>query len=105
MKSVRVLRKTAVVMAAALLASACATNRTPPADVVTVEGVVTVRGNEPFAAYVLETEDRNFYVLDFEEATPPDTPAGLRVTGRLYRGEWDGRPYARIEVHAFEPGG
>lgn len=62
--------------------------------------MVAVRGNEPFAAYVLETSDRNTYVLVFPEAV--ETPARLQVTGRLYLGEWMGQSYAHIEVHSHE---
>ena len=78
----------------------CTTDRVSGTDIITVEGMVTVRGNEPFAAYVLETSDRNSYILVFPEAV--ETPARLRVTGRLYLGEWDGQSYAHIEVHAHE---
>ena len=83
----------------------CTTDRVSDTDIITVEGMVTVRGNEPFAAYVLETSDRNTYILAFPEAaeTPaPETPARLQVTGRLYLGEWEGQSYAHIEVHAYE---
>ena len=83
----------------------CTTDRVSDTDIITVEGMVTVRGNEPFAAYVLETSDRNTYVLTFPEVaeTPaPETPARLQVTGRLYLGEWEGQSYAHIEVHAYE---
>ncbi len=80
--------------------ASCATDRVPEADTITVEGMVAVRGNEPFTAYVLETSDRNTYVLVFPEAV--ETPARLRVTGRLYLGEWEGQSYAHIEVHGYE---
>ena len=83
----------------------CTTDRVSDTDIITVEGMVTVRGNEPFAAYVLETSDRNTYVLTFPEVaeTPaPETPARLQVTGRLYLGEWEGHSYAHIEVHTYE---
>ncbi len=80
--------------------ASCAANREPAADIITVEGVVAVRGNEPFAEYILETSDGNAYLLVFPEAV--ETPARLRVTGRLYPGEWMGRSHAHIEVHAYE---
>lgn len=86
-----------------LALAACTTSRPLPDELVTVEGVVTVRGNEPFAAYVLETDENNRYVLQVDGERMPDTPASLRVTGRLYRGSWDGRPFAFIEVHDLEP--
>ena len=62
--------------------------------------MVSVRGNEPFAGYVLETADGDAYLLVFPEAV--ETPARLRVTGRLYLAEWMGRSQAHIEVHAYE---
>ncbi len=80
--------------------ASCAADRESVADVVTVEGMVVARGNEPFARYVLETSDRNAYLLVFREAV--ETPARLRVTGRLYLEEWMGRSHAHIEVHAYE---
>ena len=80
--------------------ASCATNREPAADVVTVEGVVAVRGNEPFAEYILATSDDAAYVLVFPEYV--ETPARLRVTGRLYVEERMGRSYAHIEVHTYE---
>lgn len=101
---IRLYRKYAIFACAACVLSvclvSCATDRVPDTDTITVEGMVTVRGNEPFAAYVLETSDRNTYVLVFPEAV--ETPARLQVTGRLYLGEWDGQSYAHIEVHAYE---
>lgn len=96
--------KYAILACAACFMSAClvscATDRVSDADIITVEGMVAVRGNEPFAAYVLETSDRNTYVLVFPEAV--ETPVRLQVTGRLYLGEWMGQPYAHIEVHSHE---
>ena len=101
---IRLYQKYAILACAACVLAtclvSCTTDRAPEADTITVEGMVTVRGNEPFAAYVLETSDRNTYVLVFPEAV--ETPARLRVTGRLYLGEWDGQSYAHIEVHAYE---
>ena len=89
---------------AALFAGGCAFPDTPPPDEpITVEGRVAVRGNEPFAAYVLRTDDRNAYVLTFESgADRPQTPAHLRVTGTLYLDDWNGRPYAHLRVQAWE---
>ncbi len=80
--------------------ASCATNREPAADIVTVEGMVAVRGNEPFAEYILETSDGAAYVLVFPEDA--ETPARLRVTGRLYVEERMGRSHAHIEVHTYE---
>ena len=107
--STRLLRKYAFFAYAAffilIFFSSCATDRVTSADTITVEGMVTVRGNEPFEAYILETPDRNTYVLAFsntEEIPTPETPARLRVTGRLYLVEWEGQSCAHIEVHAYE---
>lgn len=70
-----------------------------------VEGAVTVRGNEPFTDLFLETEDRNSYVLAFEEGERAGmqrvTPGRFRVTGRLYRGDWNGKPYAFVAVESW----
>ncbi|MEX2400172.1 MAG: hypothetical protein WD423_05330 [Rhodothermales bacterium] len=73
-----------------------------PMDEITVEGTVTVRGNEPFAAYLLQTDQNNYYVLRFPDVEAPSTPAALRVTGRLYRANWDARPFAHIDVSSYE---
>ena len=107
--STRLYQKYAIFACAAFLFStclvSCTTDRVSDTDIITVEGMVTVRGNEPFAAYVLETSDRNTYILTFPEVaeTPaPETPARLHVTGRLYLAEWEGQSYAHIEVHAYE---
>lgn len=89
-------------MAAIFLAAACSGSRNAATDEITVAGTVTVRGNEPFTAYVLDTGDRNSYVLRFTDVEPPPTPASIRVTGRLYPDEWAGRSYAHIDVQAFE---
>lgn len=102
--SIRLYQKYAIFACVACVLSvclvSCATDRVSEADAITVKGMVTVRGNEPFAAYVLETSDRNTYVLIFPEAI--ETPARLQVTGRLYIGEWMGQSHAHIEVNSHE---
>ena len=80
----------------------CTENRDVSPDTITVEGEVTVRGNEPFAAHLLETREHDVYVLDFAGGTAPPTPAHLRVTGRLYEDEWMGAEYLHIEVASIE---
>lgn len=87
--------------------AACAAPQTPPADTVTVVGEVTARGNEPFGIYLLETADRNSYVLNLERLTAAQrqhfsTPARLRLTGTPYLDRWNGRPYAHLRVQAWE---
>lgn len=82
----------------------CAPRKISDPPPITVEGEVMARGNEPFAAYVLETPDRNFYVLRMSDSLRADfsTPALVRVTGRVYLDEWDGRPFAHIDVQQWE---
>ncbi len=75
-------------------------------ETITVMGVATVRGNVPFTTVMLETEERNLYVLvlDDEQRAALDRtlPARLRVTGELYRGEWHGRPIAHLRCQALQ---
>lgn len=105
-ESVRGLSRIVVVIcfAGTLLVAAggCITSRPAADDTVTVEGVVTVRGNEPFTAYMLETAEGNLYILELQESFPADlvTPTRLSVSGRMAEGEWSGAPssYAHIEV-------
>ena len=69
-------------------------------EAITVDGVLTVRGNVPFNAPILETDARNLYVLVLTEAQNRtlSTPNRYRVAGRLYLHEWNGRPFAHIEA-------
>lgn len=62
-----------------------------------------MRGNEPFTAVILETDQRTQYVLVLtpEMRSALSAPAPVRVTGRLFLGEWNGRPYAHIEVERY----
>lgn len=71
-----------------------------PSDHITVEGRAVVMGNVPFTALMLQTEDRNSYILkmDAEERAELMTPARVRVSGVLYLDDWNGRPYAHIRV-------
>ena len=67
-----------------------------------------MRGNEPFAELVLETADRNSYVLTFEDpaeeaAIQNQAPTRIRVRGELYQGHWNGRDFAHLQVNAWEP--
>ena len=93
-----------LLFAAATLSAGCAGTNAPAADEpITVEGRVTVRGNEPFTAHVLQTDSRNAYVLTFEEGTDvPPNPARLRATGTLYLAEWNGQSYAHLRVQSWE---
>lgn len=76
------------------------TSTGPAGDVVTVEGRVSVRGNEPFTAVWLETDMRTYYVLvlDAETSASLVTPVRYRATGRVYRDDWNGRPMAHLAV-------
>lgn len=69
-------------------------------EILSLEGLVTVRGNVPFNAAILETDARNFYVLKLttEQQSMLITPARYRVIGRLYLDDWNGKPFAHLEV-------
>ena len=73
-------------------------------EIVTVEGSVTARGNEPFSAYVLKTEDLTWYVLDLDEVSREGfmSPSYLRASGTVYVSQWMGRPMTHLKVSAWE---
>lgn len=89
-----------------LLLAACASSpRATLDEIITVEGRASVRGNAPFTALVLETDARNLYVLETTDATArlrDAVPGRFRVTGTLYRDDWNGRPYAHLRVSHWE---
>jgi hypothetical protein len=89
-----------VSMVAIGLLSACSETRTVAVDTLEVEGRVTVRGNEPFTEVVLLTEGGNWYLLDLtpDQRSRLVNPSIQHVVGQLYRGEWNGSPFARIRV-------
>lgn len=76
------------------------------ADVITVEGQLSVRGNTPFTAVLLETDQRNLYVLALDDADrralEPGLPARYRITGVLYANTWNGHPYAHLKPTTME---
>ncbi len=82
------------------------TNQLTSEDVVTVEGQVTVRGNTPFTAIMLETDQRNLYVLVLGEAErralQHTLPARFRITGAVYADDWNGRTYAHLRPIVLE---
>lgn len=91
---------------AMLLVDGCASSRVAWEDTVTVEGIVSVRGNEPFTELVLETSERNYYVLDFDEPSErsrmqQEAPGTFTVSGPVYRGVWGSRAFARLRVRAW----
>ena len=75
-------------------------------EVITVEGPITVRGNTPFTALLLETDQRNLYVLVIGEAQrqalQPTLPAHFRITGTVYADHWNGKTYTHLRPIAME---
>jgi hypothetical protein len=72
-------------------------------DIITVEGKVNQRGNTPFQAWMVETADRNSYVLIMNaKGGDYSTSKTYRVTGRLYLDKWNGTDYAHLEVVSIE---
>jgi hypothetical protein len=90
-----------------LATGACASLSSSHADELTVEGLVTVRGHEPFAVLVLETAHRNSYVLDIPEderiRLQNAAPGHFRISGNTFLAEWYGRPYTHLRVRLWEP--
>lgn len=84
----------------------CGMSRLPEAvsgNRIEVEGVVSVRGNEPFTALMVTTDQRNSYVLSFFDdaqrgAIQRETPGRFRLTGDVYVGVWYGRSFAHLAV-------
>ena len=81
-------------------ATTTSTDRNSDGSQITVEGRAVVMGNVPFARLILETKDRNSYILEMDGAMRDSlmTPAQIKVTGKLKVGEWNGRPFAQIKV-------
>ncbi|ARA93674.1 hypothetical protein AWN76_011200 [Rhodothermaceae bacterium RA] len=84
-----------------LLLGGCASTRLPEPPI-TVEGRVTMRGHAPFTALVLDTDQHNSYVLRFEGAgeasVASQAPGRFRVTGHVHRADWNGQPFAHLQV-------
>ena len=82
------------------------TNQLTSEEVITVEGQITVRGNTPFTALLLETDHRNLYVLVMGEAErqalQPTLPARFRITGAVYADHWNGKTYTHLRPIAME---
>ena len=91
-----------------LMAIGCAGPSAAPStdDLVAVEGLVTVRGNAPFERLVLETDDRNLYLLALPEpqrrALQEELPGRYRIRGTVSLGDWDGQPFAQIAPFSLE---
>ena len=74
-------------------------------DTLTVRGIVTTIGNEPFTRQRLILGPDSAFVLTF----PPDTaittsetgPTRVTVRGRAYRDTWQGREMNHLEVYSW----
>lgn len=104
----RVTSTAATALLLLLLVDACATTQPTSMDAVRVEGTVTVRGNEPFTELVLQTPERNYYVLKFgsqEERSQMQNaaPASFAVSGDVYRDVWGSRAFAHLRVRSWQP--
>jgi len=90
-------------LTAVLVVAGCASTQ-PTVDVISVEGSINRRGNEPFTALMLETRDRTRYILNLAEGMPSNFSAArvYRVTGRVYQGEWNGMPFTFLDVITVE---
>ena len=83
-----------------VLLAGCASPRAADIQEIEVQGTVTVRGNEPFTAVIMETPSGNWYKL---ELTPEQrgglvNPSVQWARGTVYRGDWNGRPFATLRV-------
>ncbi|NNF03087.1 MAG: hypothetical protein HKN17_01365 [Rhodothermales bacterium] len=90
-----------------LFVSGCAGSShsdTGAGDVISVEGRVTYYGNTPFERAALVTDDGNWYILDLSDAQQDGLTAPSRqlVRGRVYLGDWNGRPFAHLDVHTMQ---
>jgi len=100
-QSKRVLAASLALILTASLALGCgASERVADADVITVEGRITARGNTPFQAHMIETDDRNIYVLAYpDDADHAYTRSHrYRVVGELYKSDWNGVAMAHLRV-------
>lgn len=89
----------------ATMASASCASSAYRAEPMTVQGTITVQGNEPFTAVILQTPSRNYYILKMspEMRSRLITPAIRKVTGHLYLDQWNGRDFAHLDVVRIEP--
>ena len=90
-----------------LLLAGCTASRPATMDTIEVAGMVTVRGNEPFTELVLQTSERNHYVLKFEspeERTRMQNlaPATFTVAGEVYRDVWGSQAFAHLRVRRWQ---
>ncbi len=89
-----------IVVVLSISAVGCVSQHLEDSAIITVEGIVTVRGNVPFNAVILETDGHNLYILKMDTATRDalTTPAMIRVRGRLYLDTWNAVAFAHLEV-------
>jgi len=87
-----------------VIGTGCRSTNIGTAERITVEGLITVRGNVPFAEVVLETDNHNLYVLELngEQRAELMTPAKAVIDGRVFLGVWNGSPFAHLEVLSWE---
>lgn len=99
--------KPIVVSLFVLFLTGCAGSSSTTDAPITVAGIASVRGNEPFTAVVLETEQRNVYVLTLDDdersRLQREAPLHVRVTGTVYKDTWGGRPLAHLRVQTWAP--
>lgn len=67
---------------------------------ITVEGTVNSFGAEPFTAVILNSDERNSWVLELsaEDRDRLMMPARVRVTGTVHAADWQGRLRAHMRV-------
>lgn len=87
-----------------LAQTGCSSSRTADVSIQEVEGMVSVRGNEPFTAVMLQTKEDNWYILDLtpEQRRALVNPSVQRVTGTVYLGDWNGNPFTHLRVAEIE---
>lgn len=89
-----------------ILVAGCASTVPNACGLFVVEGVVSVRGNEPFTALMVETDSRHSYVLDLADderaALQNAAPGRFQVEGYIEPGTWAGRPYTHLRVTGWD---
>jgi hypothetical protein len=99
---------TAFLVLIVLICAGCVSSREPVSpETLIVEGIASMRGNEPFAQMMITTDERNSYVLTFasdevRSEMQRTAPGRFRVEGRLYRDSWQGRAWAHLEVLSWD---
>lgn len=74
-------------------------------DTLTVRGIVTTIGNEPFTRQRLVLGPDSAFILTFPTDTAITTsetgPTRVTVKGRAYRDSWQGREMNHLEVYSW----